>query len=393
MPLSRRVSAVVAVIVLAGACASRSHPSPGPPPPTTVTPPSVVDPSAPGTVHLEYVVLDGTVVVHDIDAGHHEVDRIPLEQTRAGVRGVAAHPGTSALYISYGGDGGANGKGSVLRYDLVAKHVVWDRHYDHGIDSLAVAPDGGRLYVPDGELASDGRWFVVDAATGAEVGAVEGGRGAHNTVASPDGRSVYLGGRDASYLDVLDVATGRVRHTAGPLRGGVRPFVVDRAQTFAFTTATGVIGFQVSDLRTTRVLFTVDVPGFSWDPKRFKASAPSHGISLSPDGREVYLIDAPNSTVHVFDVSGLPATAPRRVADIRLEHAMTGEESPCAYDCLRDGWLQHTTDGRFVYVGDSGDVIDTASRRIVSFLPALANTRKMIEIDWRAGVPVSTRGR
>jgi len=72
---------------------------------------------------------------------------------------------------------------------------------------------------------------------------------------------------------------------------------------------------------------------------------------------------------------------------------MTGTEEPCTNDCERDGWLQHSRDGRYVYVGDSGDVIDTRTGKIVAFLPALRETRKMLEIDWRAGKPVATTTR
>src|SRR2546429_5293517 len=50
--------------------------------------------------------------------------------------------------------------------------------------------------------------------------------------------------------------------------------------------------------------------------------------------------------------------------------------SPCAYDCLGDGWLHHSLDGRYVFVGDSGDVIDTGIQSgygsppaVVGFLP------------------------
>ena len=65
-------------------------------------------------------------------------------------------------------------------------------------------------------------------------------------------------------------------------------------------------------------------------------------------------------------------------------------ESPCAYDCGRDGWLQLSRDGSLLFVGDSGDVIDTANRKVIATLSALANTRKSIEVDWRGGVPVAT---
>jgi hypothetical protein len=81
------------------------------------------------------------------------------------------------------------------------------------------------------------------------------------------------------------------------------------------------------------------------------------------------------------------------VADIKLRNALTGDEIPCSYDCARDGWLQHSRDGRFVYVGDSGDVISTKARRAVDFLPSLRNSRKSLEVDWRNGVPVFTTSR
>jgi len=74
------------------------------------------------------------------------------------------------------------------------------------------------------------------------------------------------------------------------------------------------------------------------------------------------------------------------VADIALTGKLSGDESGCAYDCVKDGWLHHSRNGRFVFVGDSGDVIDTRSRKTIAILPAMANTRKEIEIDREYGV-------
>jgi DNA-binding beta-propeller fold protein YncE len=352
---------------------------------------TTVDLRAADVRHLEYVLLDGSIVVYDIDHGHRQVDTIPLPQTAAGVRGVTADPASRALFISYGGDGGVRGNGSVLRWDLLTHQTAWDRHYGHGIDSLAVSDDGKTLFVPDGELASDGVWHVVSAATGDETGTIQGGAGAHNTVAR--GTRVYMGGRDHDELEVYDTAQAKIVAEAGPLKSGVRPFTVNARGNLAFTTATGFLGFQVSDLDRGKVLYTQQFAGFTFDPKTFPASAPSHGISLSPDEHEVYVVDGPNSVIHVFDVRGLPAAPPRPVADIALAHPFSGAESPCAYDCARDGWVQHSRDGRFVYVGDSGDVIDTATRTVVAFLPALRESRKHLEIDWRGDDVVATSTR
>jgi hypothetical protein len=163
----------------------------------------------------------------------------------------------------------------------------------------------------------------------------------------------------------------------------VRPFTVNGRETIAYTTATGFLGFQVSSIRTGHVLYTVTFGRrFGWDPATFPLTAPSHGISLSPNERQLWVLDAPNNYVHVFDVSHMPRRAPRMIASIRLVHSVTN-----------DGWLQHSRSGCFVYVGDSGDVLSAATLKPVRFLPTLRRTKVTLEIDWRGGVPVSTTSR
>ena len=342
--------------------------------------------------HYEYVFPDRGMVVYEIDRGHRVVETVRFPQA-AGIRGVGMSARLHLLFISFGGDGGGEGNGSMLAYDLVQGQIRWQWSYRTGIDSFAVSRDGRRIFMPIGELSGGDEWRTISAATGRPLRTIHGGTGPHNTVAGLDGKRVYLGGRNSQYLVVVRASDGRVLKRVGPLYSGVRPFTVNGRQTLAFTTATGFLGFQVSSLRTGRVLYTVPIKRFTWNPRTFGTSAPSHGISLSPNEKEVWVIDAPNSYVHVFDVTGLPAKPPRQVADIALPHKLVGDENPCAYDCLRDGWLQHSRNGRFVYVGDSGDVISTVTRRPVAFLPALHDSRKSLEIDWRRGRPVSTTTR
>lgn len=339
----------------------------------------------------EYVFPDRGMLVYEIP-GQRLVEEVSFPQA-VGIRGVAVSPQTHMLYLSFGGDGDGNGTGSMLAYNLVSGHIRWQWSYSTGIDSMDVSRDGTKIFLPTGELSSGDTWRVISAATGRPISFLKGGKGPHNTVTGLDGKRVYLGGRNSNYLTVVRASDGRVITHAGPLVSGVRPFTVNGRQTLAFTTATGFLGFQIESLRTGKILHTVPVKGFTWSAQTFKPSAPSHGISLSPDEHELWLIDAPNSYVHVFDVTGLPAKRPQQVADIRLPDKLVGDESPCSYDCARDGWLQHSRDGRFVYVGDSGDVISTETRRPVDFLPGLRNSRKSLEVDWRSGLPVFTTSR
>ena len=338
--------------------------------------------------HYEYVFPDNSIYVYDMDNRGALVKHVVVP-TSAGVRGAVASTVTGMLYISYGSD--RRSGGSMLKYDLMTDEVVWAKHYPFGVDSMSISPDGKTIYMPTGELGSGGIWKVIDANTGNVTTSIDsGGIGPHNTVVSPDGARVYLGPRYTNYLVVASTRTNQVIRKIGPVGGvgGIRPFTINGAQSLAFITLSGFLGFQVGDISTGRILYTVPVQGFPGGGRA--VSAPSHGISLSPDEKEVYLIDSINNYVHVFDVTGLPGSAPRQVADIRLLGALSRNESPCAYDCLRDGWLHHSRDGRYVFVGDSGDVIDTTLRKTAMTLPALANSRKEIEIDFEDRVPLPT---
>jgi DNA-binding beta-propeller fold protein YncE len=333
------------------------------------------------TRHFEYVFAGGAINVYDIDHRNSNIGRMSFPASR--IRGLAAYPPTGRLFVAYGGSGGSAGTGSMLAYNLVSGKTLWRRDYTTGVDNIAITPNGRAIYMAVGESSSSSTWEVIDPSNGNVTGSISAGTGPHETIIGADGKYVYLGGVDTPYLEVASTSTDRVVHRIGPLREpGVRPFRINGAQTLAFTTSWSFLGFQVSSLTTGKVLFDISPPGFRFDPTRFR-SIPDHGITLSPDGRQLYLIDTPNGYVHVFDVRGLPRSAPRDISDIKLAHPPAGGDS----------WLQHSRGGRYVYVGLSGDVIDTASRKIVNYLPALHDSTEFIEIDWRHGRPVDATSR
>jgi hypothetical protein len=184
----------------------------------------------------------------------------------------------------------------------------------------------------------------------------------------------------------FDPRSGRMRS------GGLAPFpsdtvnVVDARRHLMYVTRRNFLGFRVIDRRTATSLYDVSFKGFTWNPK-FGPNPPSHGLVLSRDDSELWVLDAPNSTVHVFDLSPLPAAPPRQVKTIRLSKTLSGDESPCSTACERIGSLVASADGRYVYVGDVGDVIDTKKREIVTNLDALNNTRAAIEVVFSDGEP------
>jgi hypothetical protein len=346
--------------------------------------------------HYEYVFTDGTLYVYDLDAAGFPLVKSKSIPTSSGTRGAVACVGNGRLYVSFGGDGGPNGNGGLLAYDLVNDAVVWTQNYSHGIDSHAITPDCALIYMPDGELANSTTWHVVDANTGNEIGTIAGSdaNNPHNTIVFNG--HVYLGGRQSTVFQAANVSNNTVYFTSAHTGNSIRPFTLNAEETAAYITETNFLGFQQIDLNTGAVGFTVPVTGFSTSCSSNCPSTPSHGISMSPDERWLYVLDSINGYVHVFDIGGGVNVQPMQKFDVKLNHGLLNTESPCAYDCLGDGWLHHSFDGRYVLVGDSGDVIDTGIQsgyvnapRVVGFLSQMANSRKEIEIDFQGGKVVA----
>lgn len=340
----------------------------------------------------EYVFPNGGIDVYDINNNFSLVKHINLPDS-AGQRGAAVSLPTHTLYVAYGSDSGSGGQ--LLAYDLITDKVLWTKQYSHGVDSLAITPDGKTIYMPAGEESGSNLWYVEDATTGNDKGTIQTGADPHDTIVSVNGSHVYMGPRNnndtPTDLYVADTATNQITQKVGPFQKGVRPFTVNKEETLVYASTTDFLGFQVGSITSGKILYTSPIRGFNCASNG--ATDPSHGISLSPNEKELYVIDSPCSYIHVFDVSGVPNSAPKQVADIKLTHPISGNENPCAYDCLKDGWLQHSTDGRFVFVGDSGDVIATSTRTVVGNLPSLQNTRVMLEIDFQNNLPIATSER
>ena len=189
----------------------------------------------------------------------------------------------------------------------------------------------------------------------------------------------YGDGRGA----LVDLQSGRVRYGAKPPPApSDEVHVADVQNSTVYSTVPNRFGFRAYQPATFKIRWFT-FPGYTWNP-RFGPNPPDHGLALAPDEPELWVLDAPNNVIHVFDVG----RQPRNVKDIRLTKPLIGVEDPCASrDCKRIGSLQFSADGRFVYVGDVGDVIDASKREEIANLEALHQSRLTVEVDWVNGKP------
>src|SRR6185295_6507052 len=198
--------------------------------------------------------------------------------------------------------------------------------------------------------------------------------GAHNTIYGPDGHRVYLAGLHSPVLSIADPASHRVVSTVGPFSNSIRPFTINHAQTLCFVNVNELLGFEVGDMRTGKMLHRVEVTGFAKGPVK-RHGCPSHGIGLTPDERELWVADGANSRLHIFDATVMP---PRKLASLGVRD--------------QPGWITFSLDGRDSYPSP-GEVFDTKSRTVLTILgdekTGTVQSEKVVEVVFRDGKPVS----
>ena len=100
----------------------------------------------------------------------------------------------------------------------------------------------------------------------------------------------------------------------GPFSSVVRPFTVNGKASLVFATVHNLVGFEIGDVATGKVLYTVKPPGFS-QPAADNVIH-SHGIALTPDEKEVWVVDNDHRGLQVWDISNVPAGPPTYIGHI-----------------------------------------------------------------------------
>jgi hypothetical protein len=307
------------------------------------------------------------ILVFDIKDGHKLVRRIPsggMDQKghALNVKGICACAKTQRLYVST--------TRTLMCFDLVSDKMLWEKDYEGGCDRMAISPDGRVIYLPSLEKE---HWHVVDALTGEVLKKIVTNSGAHNTIIGLDGKFAYLGGLKSPILRVADVKAREVVREVGPFSNMVRPFAINGHQTLCYVNVNDLLGFEIGDLKTGKLLHRIEVRGFEKGPV-LRHGCPSHGIGLTPDEKELWLTDATNKRLHIFDNTVRP---PKQGANILLR------DEP--------GWVTFSIDGRYAYPS-TGDVIEVKTRKIVTDLADehgnAVQSEKMLEIDFNDAIPV-----
>jgi len=296
------------------------------------------------------------IVVLDANAHYAFVKRIPVQNlpasiSREEVSGMMASPATNMIYLST--------RGHLIAVDLATDKVVWSKTYEPGTccERGQVTPDGLTL-----EVGSNLQNFhrVIDARTGEVKGIIPTpeSNNNHNMSMTPDGKIVF----DAPNGTTLTVAS---METMKPIKtitfsDHIRPLVINSDGSRVYANLNNLLGFEIADVAAGKVIKRVEAPAQMWkrkwaDPNAefFGHGAPQHAIGLTPDESEIWIGDAINNQILVYNNEGHDNWKLDETKSVKTDH-------PC-------DWITMGLDGKRAYCS-SGDVIEVATHKIVGKL-------------------------
>ena len=351
-----------------------------------------------------FTTLKPQIEVYDINAGTKWVKNIPLPGGIYAMRGVAASAITGRAYFTfYNTPVDTYQIGGLVCVDLNTSKVLWVRRYDKATvpspDRFDITPDGKTIYMPVGENGPDNFWRIIDASSGNPGGVITFVTAPHNTIVSVDGTRAFLEGQEKGTqppelkhtIGVVDTATNKIIKRVGPFRDVVRPFTINGKASLVFATVNNFVGFQIGDVASGKILYTVAPPGYV-QPKP-TGGAFSHGIGMTPDEKTLWVVDGLKVGFHVWDISKVPGQAPTYLGFVKTRNTgknLAGQSDPNARNDATGvpAWIVSSWDGKYMY-GEEGEIIDVATRKVIGQLRAgtapYSHSRFMLEIDFDGG--------
>src|SRR5882757_5545044 len=304
-----------------------------------------------GEKELIYAAVPGSIVVLDAKHDYTFVKRIVFEQQPAtlpleSIAGMAASDLTNMVYVST--------RGHLYAIDLLSEKVVWKNAYEPGTccERGQVTPDGLTL-----DVGSDLKNFhrVIDARTGKVKGIIPTPQSMfnHNMNMSPDGKTIFAA-PNGNTMTIADMATMKPTGTI-TFSDHVRVFVINHDASRVYANLNNLDGFEIADIKTHKVIKRIEAPAEMWkakwaDPNQhfYGHGAPMHGIAMTPDESEIWIPDAINNQVLVYDNTG---ESPKLDLTKSIPY-----KNP-------NGWITIGLDGKLAYMA-SGDVVADKTHKI-----------------------------
>ena len=126
---------------------------------------------------------------------------------------------------------------------------------------------------------------------------------AHNLAITADGKLGVMGSMSSpkagkAGVAVIDVPNRKVLRYM-TFSEMVRPLTINHDASLVYVNVNDLIGFEIGDVQTGKMLKRVELPGDAWKGKGY-----SHGIGMTPDESEIWVADPFNNAWQIWDNPG-----------------------------------------------------------------------------------------
>jgi YVTN family beta-propeller protein len=299
---------------------------------------------------------------------------------------------------------------SIHVIDLATNKVVQEIKGIEAAHGIAPSPDGGRVYVSN---EADSTLDVFDRSSGALIKkvplsnhpnniavtkagdrilvAIARGSGAvdvidantltrtksilvkgrlHNIYVTPDGKYLIAGSIPGKLLTVIDLER-EVPVWELPFDLGVRPMTIeagpDGSTKRIFVQLSDTNGFAVVDFAARKEVARIKLPetAVEFETDAGRATSPSHGIGVAPDGRTLWVTSIPNNAVFVYSLADL-----KLIGEVALPALKLAGHGPIS---SVPNWVTFTPDSKTIYISNAGiksvTAIDTERMAVKAVVP------------------------
>jgi YVTN family beta-propeller protein len=287
--------------------------------------------------------------------------------------------------------------------DLKAFKVVRDIKVGEQVHGLCAPADGRRLFTT---IEAEDKLKVIDTATGTVVDAISLTGRPNQCAATPDGRFVGVPIRDRDSVDIVDTTLRRVVKTL-PVKmphncynagnnedmfvssmgnheinridlkkmdyvqkisvGGIpRPYAVSSDERVLYAALTDLHGFVIASIPDQKVIGRVELPAAPPLRCALEPHTPTHGLELSPNGKELWVTSLADAGVYVYEV----------------ETKKLSKEIPTG-KC--PNWVAFSPDGKYCVVSNSESddcsIIDSQTRQEVARIRVGRGPKRLLAVS------------
>lgn len=287
--------------------------------------------------------------------------------------------------------------------DLATFKPIGDIKVGAEVHGICAQADGRRLFTT---IESENNLKVIDTATDRVIDTIPLTGRPNQCAATPDGRYVGVPIRNGDAFDIIDMRARKVVKTlpvklphnsynAGsnddlyvssmgdheidrvdlkkmaysekiPVGGIPRPYAITKDEKTLYVALTDLHGFAIASIPERIVTGRVLLPPTPPLHCALEPHTPTHGLELTPDGKQLWVTSLGDSGIYVYDI-----------ATKKLSEKIAVGKCP--------NWVTFSPDGKYSAVSnsDSGDcsIIDTKTQREVARVKVGKGPKRLIVVN------------